>query len=713
MVEVDIKRPGSLDLSIQASWDQVHRELDDGKWDVVIMSPPGSTWSRARYNSSADGGGPKPLRNSVHPWGFPWLEGAAKQSAQLGNCFFIVQCMTLIEKLLKLERCFIFEHPEDLGRTRSWEHPASVWQLLRMRRILDAKGVKSWAVLQCDFGASAPAPTRFVSNLPKVSEIQHKPPTFTATGFYKGPLSKCSHDWHSPLVGWAGHSFRTSSVEIFPDLLCKYLSSFVMSFVHGTDDLQSREFPSAEALGAHLLLHKANITRADACALVPLLPKESSHPATGQVPESSFFSGAFCKGGLQGLRQSCAECPSAVKVFTHLLRQAFPDSVFSSLAVFVNVKAAPHKDVNNAAYANLLLPLSDFKNGQVRQEDPQGRVFRRIQGRLLPGVLLPVADKPCKLDARSCFHMTEAWQGDRILLVGFTARMIETLLPAQRDQLVQLGFSLPPRGAQGGDSQDGKLGEGDTKDPGDSGVVQVEESDPEAALSSDTGEQDDSLFDPKTSRCFGQPLHCKHSTVFREFVDGFGLCSPGRWRPEQRGQLCGWQELDHAERLQRLVRNFVIEELGDLKRKAFELAAGKISSSPFSQPGMHRLRTKVAELLPDPRLAMEVPGRQPFFLNMLAQSLMLLGDPDAEILTEGDECYAKGMPLGYDRELPRTPQVFRERLHFRKLDQSPFQAEMANYTSAEMSAERAFSRGGARGSYDPFLRGFSREGVRG
>ena len=56
-------------------------------------------------------------------------------------------------------------------------------------------------------------------------------------------------------------------------------------------------------------------------------------------------------------------------------------------------------------------------------------------------------------------------------------------------------------------------------------------------------------FDPSTSRAFGQPLTCRHAKEPHEFVDGLGLCSPGRWRPEQRGRLCSWGELCHAEGL--------------------------------------------------------------------------------------------------------------------------------------------------------------------
>ena len=45
-------------------------------------------------------------------------------------------------------------------------------------------------------------------------------------------------------------------------------------------------------------------------------------------------------------------------------------------------------------------------------------------------------------------------------------------------------------------------------------------------------------FDPTTSRAFGQPLVCRHSKGYHEFVDGLGLCSPGRCGDRSREGGC-------------------------------------------------------------------------------------------------------------------------------------------------------------------------------
>ena len=132
----------------------------------------------------------------------------------------------------------------------------------------------------------------------------------------------------------------------------------------------------------------------------------------------------------------------------------------------------------------------------------------------------------------------------------------------------------------------------------------------------------------------------------------------------------------------------MISELDDVKLMTFRLAAGQLESSPFRPEAMQRLREELASLTPDPGLALSVPERQPFYLHLLAQSLRELGDPDWAILTQGDECFARGVPLGDEKPLERTPQVFRARAKERRLDESVYNADMDNYASAELSGDQ-------------------------
>eukprot|EP00439_Symbiodinium_sp_Y106_P019372 s7039_g2.t1 len=78
---------------------------------------------------------------------------------------------------------------------------------------------------------------------------------------------------------------------------------------------------------------------------------------------------------------------------------------------------------------------------------------------------------------------------------------------------------------------------------------------------------------------------------------------------------------------------------------------------------------------------------QPFFLRALACTAEVLEDPDWQILIEGTDCYVTGVPVGFEEELPRVPQVFELKTKSRKLDESDPEHDRKNYPSAEISAE--------------------------
>ena len=147
-------------------------------------------------------------------------------------------------------------------------------------------------------------------------------------------------------------------------------------------------------------------------------------------------------------------------------------------------------------------------------------------------------------------------------------------------------------------------------------------------------------------------------------------------------------ELDHARSVQKALRGFVLSELGDPSKAAFALASGHLKASPFSDASLGRLRKSLAVLLPDPELALEHTPGQPFWLHLLHQSLVILGDPDAAILVDGDCSFAEGVHLGDEYPIARTPQVYRKRVNFRALDVTEFEPDMANYSSAELSADQ-------------------------
>ena len=217
---------------------------------------------------------------------------------------------------------------------------------------------------------------------------------------------------------------------------------------------------------------------------------------------------------------------------------------------------------------------------------------------------------------------------------------------------------------------------GDHVDPQEAQVISLEE---EPSV--------DEAFDPCTSRCSGPPIKCRHGAGERELVDGFGLCSQvggALFREAGCAQAQNWTTCS----VQKALREFMLSELDDTRKAAFALASGHLKVSPFSDSSLGRLSKSLADLLPDPELALERTPGQPFWLHLLHQSLVILGDPYAAILVDGDCSFAEGVHLGDEFPIARTPQVYRKRVNFRALDVTEFEPDMANYSSAELSADQ-------------------------
>ena len=113
---------------------------------------------------------------------------------------------------------------------------------------------------------------------------------------------------------------------------------------------------------------------------------------------------------------------------------------------------------------------------------------------------------------------------------------------------------------------------------------------------------------------------------------------------------------------------------------------GKIEASPFTPEVLGSLRKNWSELLSDPADALVVDDGQPFLLRGLAQWLHVFEDPDARSLVDIEDSFATGVPLGVDAPLPRTPQVYPEKVKHRKLDDSEFNPIASNYASAQVSS---------------------------
>ena len=246
--EVDIERSSADDLSDEGLWAEIHKQVSQGEYDVAMLSPPCNTYSRARMQWK-NSPGPRPVRNATYPWGFPWLGSSNKALVRTRN-FFIRKTLELCGHLHFCKLFFLIDHPEDLGIVGQ-DRPASIWQLPETRSLAQDTGAYTWAIHQCEFGASTTKPTRFLSNISKAAEQRHQGwPQFDIEFHYISPLPRqCSRKFHvKKLIGkdktgkWA-----TSPAAAYPPGLCKRLALILASVLRkgGSED----EFSAGQGVG--------------------------------------------------------------------------------------------------------------------------------------------------------------------------------------------------------------------------------------------------------------------------------------------------------------------------------------------------------------------------------------------------------------------------------------------------------------------------------
>ncbi len=197
------------------------------------------------------------------------------------------------------------------------------------------------------------------------------------------------------------------------------------------------------------------------------------------------------------------------------------------------------------------------------------------------------------------------------------------------------------------------------------------------------------VCEPEGSRLLGgegPPRYCEVSGVRKDYHDGGGLCSPGRW-PHDRRKLA---EGENWSWLRSKLREIAVKHAGsedELEKEAFRMATG-------GETGCRLVRDETyvkdiieamgawleAQDLAGPKL-LEISEGQPLRLRLIRALLTAAEDPDRDFLLEAEE----GLPVGILSPLPRTPHVFEEQIKW-PLDREPWEPGLAwvpNYSSAK------------------------------
>ncbi|CAE7363322.1 unnamed protein product [Symbiodinium sp. CCMP2592] len=513
---------------------------------------------------------------------------------------------------------FILEHPEDLGRVPSGERPASIWSFDEVRQICAGGDVSCWALHQCLFGAMSCKPTRLLSNLPGALNFGIQMPCFNDDGDYVGPLLRCPHSHADRACGFQDGTWKSAATAAYPSEFAAFFARLSLSVMPelravADSDLIPANIPSSAEAFATECIARGSFDRASVQILFDLLPKTRPHKITGSAePGTAFFGGTVHQEGLTAPRSTCFTFPESMRVINAFLHSVDPHHRYAAFVLTKNVTSEVHRDPRNAAVPNMIVAISSFTDGGIWIQDDSGTQVRSFHGSPVTGTVHSLQDGPVYLDARGCLHATQPWVGDRLIAIAYTPQYMHLLSVDDSAFLASLGFPVLDSSPAGGEAPAESFVSSDNFTLA-AAVPAIDNSgtgDAQEVVVIDHEESAREAFDPKTSRAFGQPMICKFEMGKQEFVDGFGLCSPGRWAPEAREKLASSDEVAHAEGIRGLLRDFVIDQLKDPKDMAFRLATGHVKNSPFAESALQKLRQRIVGLIPGaPSDLLRVPER--------------------------------------------------------------------------------------------------------
>ena len=181
-------------------------KVRDGFFQVVVILPPASSWSRARHVGPE---GQPPIRSRSRPWGV--IEASSAQYSKLLHDNKTAEISTWFaeQSLLREEprTALIYIFPEDFGGHFS-TGPASLWSLQELRVLHGTHDALRGATFLCRIcGSDRKKPLGILTNLPGLQEaLSLGLPNLKLHGSflqYHGPLPKscgCSPP-HPPSVG--------------------------------------------------------------------------------------------------------------------------------------------------------------------------------------------------------------------------------------------------------------------------------------------------------------------------------------------------------------------------------------------------------------------------------------------------------------------------------------------------------------------------------
>ena len=209
------------------------------------------------------------------------------------------------------------------------------------------------------------------------------------------------------------------------------------------------QIEAVEHQAAKLIQQKAFHHKACA-SLIRDLPLQE-HARTRQALKTNrpryLILGVYAYGNHYGITKWTRKLPQTCRYLWLYLQHWSPDPVTgSTLVVNDNCAVNIHRDHNNLPTSkNHIIGVTPFQQGELWLEgEPPNHHYKSCvktlpNGQACSGHLRSVRQKVLTFDARQ-WHTTQPWQGDRVILGGYTSRGVRKVDESELQWLQQTGF---------------------------------------------------------------------------------------------------------------------------------------------------------------------------------------------------------------------------------------------------------------------------------
>ena len=220
--------PICIDVAVHSVYGDVHR---DDLWIRLIKAgyvvsahagPPCETYSAARWIEEIGRLFPRPLRDSLHPWGVPNRSLKEVRQVFIGT-LLMLKTLHILMLVYAYGGAFTLEHPtgDDLD-TRKW----SIWKSGMVKRLLRSKDFRKVRFLQGPLGQPFCKPTTFLSaRLPLLESHIYS--------LYQPGWRP--RQW---LGGIEGGKWKTEVSKVYPIKLCSIIAQQFLWYNQHVEEVQ-------------------------------------------------------------------------------------------------------------------------------------------------------------------------------------------------------------------------------------------------------------------------------------------------------------------------------------------------------------------------------------------------------------------------------------------------------------------------------------------